>query len=96
VFAIPDLAALPVMDGRPGVAEVACTNDELVLLAQAIHALPARCREVMIMRQIEGASQKEIARRLGISELTVQTHVVQGLRRIEAFFGVLGAARDHV
>jgi len=94
VVAIPDLAALPVMDSRPGVAEAACTNDELALLAQAIHALPARCREVMIMRQIEGASQKAIAQRLGITELTVQTHVVQGLRRIEAFLGARGATRD--
>lgn len=93
---IPDLAALPVMDSRPGVAEAACTNDELALLAQAIHALPARCREVMIMRQIEGASQKEIAQRLGITELTVQTHVVQGLRRIEAFLRARGATRDQV
>lgn len=93
---IPDLAELPVMDSRPGVTEAACTNDELALLAQAIHALPARCREVVIMRQIEGASQKEIARRLGITELTVQTHVVQGLRRIEAYLGARGATRNPV
>lgn len=95
LVAIPDLAVLPVMDSRPGVAETACTNDELALLAQAIHALPARCREVMVLRQIQGVSQKEIARTLGVSELTVQTHVVQGLRRIEAFFRALGASRNH-
>jgi RNA polymerase sigma-70 factor (ECF subfamily) len=40
----------------------------------------------MILRQIEGVSQKEIAARLGLSELTVQTHVVHGLRRLEAYF----------
>jgi RNA polymerase sigma factor (sigma-70 family) len=96
VVAIPDLALLPVMDHRPGVAETACTNDELALLAQAIHALPVRCREVMILRQIEGVSQKEIALRLNISELTVQTHVVHGLRRIESFFRALGASREHL
>jgi RNA polymerase sigma factor (sigma-70 family) len=96
VVALPELDALPVMDGRPGVAETACTNDELALLAQAFHALPNRCREVMVLRQIHGASQKEIARRLGVSELTVQTHVVHGLRRIEAFFRKFGASRDHV
>jgi RNA polymerase sigma factor (sigma-70 family) len=95
VAAIPDLALLPVMDSRPGVAETACTNDELALLAQAIHALPNRCREVMILRQIQGVSQKGIAQRLGLSELTVQTQVVQGLRRIEAFFRARGASRKH-
>jgi RNA polymerase sigma-70 factor (ECF subfamily) len=96
VVALPDFALLLVMDSRSGVAETACTNDELALLAQAIHALPIRCREVMVLRQIQGVSQKEIARRLGVSELTVQTHVVQGLRRIEAFFRALGASREHI
>jgi len=37
-----------------------------------------------MLRQVEGLPQREIARRLGISELTVQTHVVNGLRRLEA------------
>jgi RNA polymerase sigma-70 factor (ECF subfamily) len=90
---LPDLAGLSVMDHRPGVAETACTNDELALLAQALHALPARCRHVMILRQIEGVPQKEIAARLGLSELTVQTHVVHGLRRIEEFLRRRGVGR---
>lgn len=83
---LPDRAAETVLDERPGVAEAACTRDELSLLARAIDELPARCRQVMILRQIEGLPQKEIAARLGLSELTVQTHVVHGLRRLEAFF----------
>ena len=83
---LPEWAESSVLDDRPGVAETLCTNDELELLAQAIHALPNRCRQVMILRQIEGVSQKAIAARLGLSELTVQTHVVHGLRRIEEYF----------
>ena len=85
VDVLPDLAALSVLDDRPGVVEIACSREEIALLARAFDALPARCREVMILRQIEGIPQKEIARRLGLSELTVQTHVVHGLRRLEAF-----------
>jgi RNA polymerase sigma factor (sigma-70 family) len=90
---VPDPAALSVMDDRPGVAEAACTQDELHLLARAIQDLPPRCRAIMILRQIEGVSQKEIAVRLGISVLTVQTHVVNGLRRIEEFFRLHRATR---
>jgi RNA polymerase sigma-70 factor (ECF subfamily) len=82
---VPGRVAAAVPEARPGVAETVCTRDELALLAQALHALPARCREVMILRQIEGLPQKEIAARLGLSELTVQTHVVNGLRRVEDF-----------
>lgn len=83
---LPDQAVQNVLDDKPGVAETACTRDELVLLAQAFHSLPPRCREVMLLRQIEGVSQREIAALLGMSELTVQTHVVHGLRKLEAFF----------
>jgi RNA polymerase sigma factor (sigma-70 family) len=82
---LPDFEISSVLDDSPGVAEAACSREEMKLLAQAIHALPPRCRAVIILRQIEGVSQREIARRLNLSELTVQTHVVNGLRRVESF-----------
>ena len=72
-----------VLDDGPDAAEAACRNEELWLLAQAIAALPARCREVMILRKIEGLSQREIAVRLGITEGTVQVHIGRGLRQLE-------------
>lgn len=72
-----------VLDDGPDAAEAACRNEELWLLAQAIAALPARCREVMILRKIEGLSQRDIAVRLGITEGTVQVHVGRGLRQLE-------------
>jgi RNA polymerase sigma-70 factor (ECF subfamily) len=67
------------------VLEIACSREEIALLGRAFDVLPGRCREVMILRQIHGIPQKDIARQLGLSELTVQTHVVNGLRRVEAF-----------
>ena len=83
---VPDGAVENVVEDVPGVVESACTRDELAMLAQAFHSLPPRCRQVMLLRQIEGVPQKEIAARLGMSELTVQTHVVHGLRKLEAYF----------
>jgi RNA polymerase sigma-70 factor (ECF subfamily) len=82
---LPDPVLESVMAEGPGVAETACTQDELDWLERAIDALPPRCREVIVLRQIKGLSQKEIATHLGLSELTVQTHVVTGLRRLRAF-----------
>ena len=75
-----------VADERPSAAEVACTRSDVELLVRAIDAMPARLREVMILRKLDGLSQKEIAQRLGLSEPTVQAHVVRGLRRLEDFF----------
>jgi RNA polymerase sigma-70 factor (ECF subfamily) len=45
----------------------------------------------MVLRKIEGLSQKEIAARLGVTEGTVQVHVVQGLRKLEEIFVAYGA-----
>jgi RNA polymerase sigma-70 factor (ECF subfamily) len=63
------------------------------MLARAIDALPGRCREIMILRQIEGVSQKDIAAQLGISVLTVQVQVVRGLRRIDLYLRRHGVKR---
>jgi RNA polymerase sigma-70 factor (ECF subfamily) len=54
-------------------------------LHAAIDALPARCREIVILRKIQGLPQKEIARQLGLSESTVQVQASRGLRRCAEF-----------
>lgn len=82
---VTDVAAAYVLDEKPNAAEVAFSRDELGLLAQAIHALPARCREIVVLRKIKGLAQKEIAKQLGISEQTVQVQVLRGVNRVEAF-----------
>lgn len=70
-----------VIEDLPGVAEAIGRRQELQILAEAISALPLRCRQVMIMRKVYGLSQKEIAQRLGISENTVETQVRTGVRK---------------
>ncbi|MDB6170056.1 MAG: polymerase, sigma-24 subunit, subfamily [Verrucomicrobia bacterium] len=79
-----------VLDDRPSAAEAAITHDEVCLLAKAIEALPEKCRRVMILRQIEGLPQREIAARLGLSEQTIQSHVVRGLRAIGDYLRAKG------
>jgi RNA polymerase sigma factor (sigma-70 family) len=88
---VTDLAALSVIDdGRPGPAEVACKREEVVLLAAAIDSLPARCREILILRKLRGVPQKAIAAQLGLSEQTVQVQVSRGVRRCEEFLRAHG------
>ena len=88
---VTDLAALPVIDdGRPGPAEAACKREEIVLLAAAIDSLPARCREILILRKLRGVPQKAIAAQLGLSEQTVQVQVSRGVRRCEEFLRAHG------
>ncbi|MSU50438.1 MAG: RNA polymerase sigma factor [Opitutus sp.] len=82
---VTDLAALSVFDSKPDAADAACTHEEIALLADAIDALPARCREVFILRKIQRIPQKKIAVLLGISEQTVQSLVFRGMKRCESF-----------
>ncbi len=59
-----------------------CTRQEVLLLVDAVEALPRRCREIVLLRKIEGLSQKEIAAKLGLSEQTVQVQACRGLNRL--------------
>lgn len=93
-LAVTETAVSRVVEDRPGPAEQACTDEELALLFAAIDALPARCREVYILRKLRGLSQKQIAEQLGISEQTVETQIVRANHRCEAFLRERGVLRD--
>jgi RNA polymerase sigma-70 factor (ECF subfamily) len=93
-LSVTETAASRVIEDRAGPAEQACTDEELALLFAAIDALPARCREVYILRKLRGLSQKQIAEQLGISEQTVETQIVRANHRCEAFLRAHGLLRE--
>ncbi len=76
-----EIDAFPVLDRSADVVDLVARRQEQSLLADAMRSLPQRCREVLLLRKIHGLSQKEIARRLGISENTVESLVSRGLQR---------------
>jgi RNA polymerase sigma-70 factor (ECF subfamily) len=54
----------------------------LLRLTRAFETLPDRCREVVWLRKIEDMPQRDIARRLNITEATVEAHLVRGMRML--------------
>lgn len=83
--AVRDLAALPVLESAPNGAEAAGTREKIFLVADAIEALPRRCRQVVILRKIQGVPQKEVAAQLGLAEKTVEAQLARGLSRLEDY-----------
>jgi RNA polymerase sigma factor (sigma-70 family) len=81
-----DEATHVVADERACGVAAACARDEAALLIRAFDALPPLCREVLMLRKLDGLSHREIALRLELSESAVELHVVRGARRLEAFF----------
>jgi RNA polymerase sigma factor (sigma-70 family) len=74
----------------PGADETVSRRQELALLAEAIQALPPRCRQILTLRKIYGLPQREIACQLGISEHTVEAQVGLGMRRCADYLSRLG------
>jgi RNA polymerase sigma factor (sigma-70 family) len=85
----------PVLVDDADVVEFVCRRQEIALLAEAIHSLPVRCREVLLLRKIKGLPQKEIAALLGIAEHTVEVLAAKGTRRCAEYLRArgLGAPR---
>lgn len=73
-----------------------CITDHLArerqlaaLIEKEIAELPEKMREIFLLSRVEGLSHKEIAARLGISELTVKTQVKNALRILRGKLGFI-------
>lgn len=87
---LSELTELPALDERPDVVDTLEQQQRCEVLIEAVAALPDRCRQVIMLRHLDGMSYKEIAARLGISPETVKVHMVKGVRDCTAFFRVRG------
>ena len=91
------LIALPLLDTPPTVIETMERRQRRETLTEAMRVLPERCREVMLLRYLDGCSGKEISERLNISLGTVKGHLLKGVRDCARFFearGLVDAAPD--
>lgn len=86
-----------VLEDDTDVVEFVCHRQEMALLTDAIHALPQRYREVIILRKVKGLSQREIAALLGIAEHTVESIAVKAWRRCADYLRAhgVGAPSNH-
>jgi len=59
--------------------QFASSSEDLRDLLRVVNQLPPKCRQVLLLRMLEGLSQKEIAARLSIAVSTVEKHLAKAL-----------------
>lgn len=79
IDAVAELDALQIPATDPSPETVAADRQELRRIAELIAQLPPRCRDAFVLRKIHGLPQREIANSLGISESTVEKHIIKAL-----------------
>jgi len=69
-------------------------QDEIQEVANVLAQLPKVFQETLILRRVEGLSQKEAARRLGVSEKKVEYYMARGAWLLVNAFGRGGKSRS--
>lgn len=82
IRSVADLTVFEVPDPQLSPEDRMTAHEEMAQLKAAIEGLPASCRAVFLLRKVEGLSQAETAKRLGMSQSTVEKYVARGLRKI--------------
>ena len=78
---------------QAGVEQQVDRGQQMRRVLQAVNGLPPKCRDVFVLRMIDGLSQREIAERLGIAVSTVEKHLARGLQQCrQELAGALAAA----
>jgi len=68
-------------------------QEEVAAVEEALAGLPEKCRMTLLLRRVEGLSQKEVARHLGISEKMVERHMTDSVKYLIKLFGRGGKSR---
>jgi len=79
---VADMASMDRDLDRFGTERQLSARDELRRAVAGLNLLPPRCREVVLLRKVEGLTTKETAERLGISINTVEKQMTQGMRAL--------------
>lgn len=80
IESVGDIEKLNVLVDQVSVEQRVNARQELRRVVQAFDQLPPRCREVVWMRRVNDVPQKEVAERLGITQKSVEKHVIKGAR----------------
>jgi len=79
----------PPADGAPGPEAEQLHKADRELVRQSIEALPPEYREVIVLREIEGLSYKQISQVIDSPIGTVMSRLARGRKRLEHLLGAV-------
>lgn len=88
--AMANLDDLEIADEAPSIERVVLARAELNWVMGLIANLPRRCKAVVMARRIDGLSQFETARSLGVSEGIVEKEMTRGMELISDIVAQVG------
>lgn len=87
IFTVSDPDIFEIACPAPSPEDEAESRDELEVVANALASLPKRTRDVLLLRRVEGFSQRATAEKLGIAEKTVEKHIARAVLYLAQQFG---------
>jgi len=81
-----DTTEFSLLESEPGAADRLDHAQRHEAMLAALATLPERCREVMLLRYVDGFSAPEIAVHLGLAAATVRVHLMKGVRDCAHYF----------
>lgn len=88
IEAVADVDALGLAIDEAGPDRIVLARDALRRVQTALDHLPPRSRDVIVCKQLDGLTRRQIADRMGISEETVKWHLANGMNALaDIFYG---------
>ncbi len=87
---IDDRAERALLETAPDAPALLDRAERHAAMLAALETLPERCREVMLLRYVDGFSAQEIAVHLHLAAATVRVHLMKGVRDCTQFFRTRG------
>ncbi len=72
-----------IVDDRPSAERIFEARQQFGIIWRLMDQLPDRCRRIFLLRKVDGLSQREIARAVGVTENVVEKQIAHGLKLIQ-------------